>query len=132
MKLAQAFSSSGLDEIKTLLDGGVLNLYSVARPPSPDAPITRSGLLATFKFASPAFGADPQAALAGALFESQSVLPQGVGTPGFARAYCADGTTAVADFSAGPGQSEIKLSEVSTTPGHPIALTTFNPEFPPV
>lgn len=129
MKLAQAFSNSGMDDIKTLLDGGVLKLYSVARPANPDAPVTRSGLLAIFKFASPAFAADAPEDLAGAVFESKSVLPEGIGTPGFARAYRADGTTAVADFSAGPGNTEIKLSDISTTPGYPIAVTIFRPNF---
>lgn len=130
MKLAQAFSSSGFDEIKALLDGGVLKLYSVARPANPDAPVIRSLLLATFKFASPDFGADTPEDLFDAVFESKSVLPEGVGTPGFARAFRSDGATAVADFSAGPGDTEINFSDISTTPGHLVSLTSFRPKLP--
>jgi hypothetical protein len=126
MKIAGAFASSGPDEIKAALDGGKLVIYSVARPPPADSPVERSGALATFTFASPAFGADQ----ASAAFESNPVLATGVGTPGFARAFKADGATPVADFSVGPGNCEIKLSEVSTTPNYPIGLTklTLSPE----
>lgn len=118
MKVAQAFASCGIDEIRASLDGGTLVIYSVARPASPDKPIERSGVLASFTFASPAFSADAP------MFVSNPVVASNVGTPGFARAYKSDGS-AVADFSAGPGDAEIKLSEVSTTVNYPIALTKF-------
>jgi hypothetical protein len=128
MKIAQAFASCGLDEIKALLDGGKLVIYSVAKPASPDKPIERSAVLATFAFASPAFHADalpdPDGAEAVVLADNP-VIATGVGTPGFARAYKSDGSTAVADFSAGAGNCEIKLSEVSVTANYPIALTKF-------
>ena len=58
MKVALAFVNCGIDELKALLDGGTLTVYSVARPFTPDSPVTRSGVLATFTFASPAF--DPE------------------------------------------------------------------------
>jgi hypothetical protein len=126
MKLASAFFDSDTDQVKALLDGGVLSIYSVARPASANEPITRSGLLATFRFASPAFGST------GAVFVENPADPTGIGTPGFARAYKADGVTVVADFSVGPGGGEIKLSEVSTTPGYKIAVTGFRLEAWPV
>ena len=47
MKIAESLLDSGLEEIKTALDGGTLVLYSVARPASPDRPVQRSGVLAT-------------------------------------------------------------------------------------
>jgi hypothetical protein len=126
MNVAAAFASSAPEEIKAALDGGKLVIYSVARPPTADTPVERSGVLATFTFASPAFAADPAAPA----FETNPVVATGVGTPGFARAFKADGATAVADFSVGPGNCEIKLSEVSTTPNYPIRLTklTLSPE----
>lgn len=125
MKLAQAFGDFTSDRLKTALDGGVLKIYSVARPPGPDAPITRSGLLATFRFATPAFSDAAPPELGGAAFVEAAVLPDGVGTPGFARAYGADGVTAIADFAVGPAGGEITLSEVSTTPGYKISVTGF-------
>jgi hypothetical protein len=121
MKVAGAFATSGPDEIKTALAGGKLVIYSVARPDNPDSPVERSGVLATFTFAAPAFGTDQELPA----LETNPVMATGVGTPGFARAYKSDGTTAVADFSVGPGNCEVKLSEVSTTPNYPIALTKF-------
>jgi hypothetical protein len=119
MKLAAAFDSYESDQVKAALDGGVLKIYSVARPPSPDTPVTRSGLLATFKFASPAFGSETPS------FVENQVSPEGVGTPGFARAFTADGKTPVADFSVGPGSADIALSEVSTTPGYKVSVVRF-------
>ncbi|MBI4725284.1 MAG: hypothetical protein HY765_09985 [Rhodomicrobium sp.] len=124
MKLAKEFANSGLDEIKAALDGGVLKIYTVVRPSSPDIPITRSGLVATYQFASPAFPSDaPQ-------FASNPVNAENVGTPGFARAFKADGVTPVADFSAGPGNTEIKLNEVSAVAGYPLAVTSLKLELP--
>lgn len=122
MNLATEFANCSIDELKELLNGGTLTVYSVARPATADAAVDRSGVLATFTFASPAFGApvdggetpqfvaDPPAAT--------------VGTPGFARARKADGTV-VADFSAGPGDREIKFSEVSCSPGAPVRVVKF-------
>jgi hypothetical protein len=123
MNVASEFANCSIDELKTLLDGGSLTLYSVARPATADVAVDRSGVLATFTFASPAFGpsADgfetPQ-------FTANPVPASSVGTPGFARAQKADGTV-VADFSAGPGDREIKFSEVSCSNGAPVTLVKF-------
>jgi hypothetical protein len=116
MKIAETLAAATPDEIKSAFAGGKLVIYSVARPPDADSRIERSGVLATFTFSAPAFGAD-----GAPLFASNPVEATGVGTPGFARAFKADGTV-VADFSAGSGDREVKLSEVSTTAGYPIAL----------
>ena len=111
MKVALAFVNCGIEELKALLDGGTLTVYSVARPFTPDSPVTRSGVLATFTFASPAF--DPESdGFEHPAFVANPVDANSVGTPGFARACKADGTV-VADFSAGCGDREIKFSEVS-------------------
>jgi hypothetical protein len=119
MKLAQPFVNSPFDDVMAALDGGKLVVYSVARPSSPDLPVQRSGVLATFTFASPAF-----AGYAVPSFESNPVVASGTGTPGFARAFKADGSP-VADFSVGPAGTDIKLSEVSTTPSFPVTLTAL-------
>lgn len=112
-----------LDKLKALLDGGTLTVYSVARPLTADHPIERSGTLATFTFASPAFGAASDG-VENPLFVTNPVAASSVGTPGFARARKADGTV-IADFSAGPGDREIKFGEVSFSQGAPVKLTTF-------
>jgi len=123
MKVASAFAGCSVDELKTLLDGGTLNVYSVARPITADRPVDRSGLLATFTFASPAFavGAD---GLEKPQFVANPVAAATVGTPGFARALKADGTV-LADFSAGPGDREVKFLEVSCSHGAPVTLSRF-------
>jgi hypothetical protein len=123
MNVALDFVECSLDELRAALDGGTLTVYSVARPITADKPIDRSGVLATFTFASPAF--DPAAeGFQAPQFVAPSVAASSVGTPGFARARKADGTT-VADFSAGPGEREIKFAEVSCSPGAPVTIAAF-------
>lgn len=123
MKVSAAYAGASLDEIKAALDGGTLTVYSVARPPSADLPVERSDALATFTFAAPAFGAASDKS-DNALFIGDPVEAVNVGTPGFARACKADGTV-VADFSAGPGNREIKFAEVSCSKGAPVRIAAF-------
>jgi hypothetical protein len=131
MRLAEAFASASLDDIKAALDGGKLVIYSTGRPPAADHAVTRSAVLATFTFASPAFGPDPSVAdgVVAPNFVENPVLAVKVGTPSFARALKADGAV-VADLSAGPGPTEIKLSEVSASADHPIAVTRMRVPLP--
>ena len=58
MNVASAFAKLTKDEIKALLDGGKLTIYSVARPISADHAVDRSVELVSFTFATPAFGAE--------------------------------------------------------------------------
>ncbi len=123
MNLATEFANCTLDELKELLSGGTLTIYSVARPATADIPVDRSGVLATFTFASPAFGPSSEGVEA-PLFTVNSVPAGTTGTPGFARARKADGAV-VADFSAGSGDREIKFAEVSCSSGTPVRVTKF-------
>ncbi|WP_036289377.1 hypothetical protein [Methylosinus sp. PW1] len=124
MRLAEAFASATLDDIKAALDGGKLVLYSTGRPIGPDHKITRSEVMATFTFQSPAFGPDAADGSAAPLFAEATVIASGIGTPGWARLSKADGT-AVVDLSVGPGNTEIKLASVSATKDFPIAVTAL-------
>lgn len=81
-------------------------------------------MLATFTFASPAFGPHNGDGDHQPLFAANPVPASGTGTPGFARAFAADGSP-VADFSVGPGNTEVKLNEVSTTPNFPVRLKSL-------
>ena len=123
MNVTQDFASCSPDELKALFDGGTLTVYSVARPHTADQPVERSGTLATFTFATPAFGAASDGT-ENPVFASNPVMASSVGTPGFARARKADGTV-IADFSAGPGDREVKFNEVSFSQGAPVKVTAF-------
>lgn len=123
MNVALDFVNCSVDELKALLDGGTLTVYSVARPITADKPVDRSGVLATFQFASPAFGPTSDD-LEKPNFVANPVPASSVGTPGFARACKPDGTV-IADFSAGPGDREIKFFEVSCSQGAPVTMTKF-------
>ena len=123
MNIASEFVGCSLDEVKALLEGGTLTVYSVARPITADRAVDRSGILATFTFAAPAFGPAVDG-VETPRFSTNPVPAASVGTPGFARARKADGTT-VADFSAGPGNREVKFAEVSCSQGAPVNLVAF-------
>ncbi len=123
MNVASEFAGCSVDDVKKMLDGGTLTIYSVARPITADRPVDRSDILATFKFAAPAFGPASDGAESPA-FAANPVPASSVGTPGFARACKADGTV-VADLSAGPGKREIKFAEVSCSQGAPVKITSF-------
>jgi hypothetical protein len=123
MNVTTDLTACSRDELKVLLDGGTLTIYSVARPSTADQPVERSGVLATFAFATPAFTATTDG-IENPVFAANPVPASGVGTPGFARARKADGTV-VADLSAGPGEREIKFSEVSFSQGAPVKIASF-------
>jgi hypothetical protein len=123
MNVASEFAGYTEDELKALLEGGTLTVYSVARPITADRSVDRSAVLATFKFADPAFGPAAEG-IQPPQFAANPVPANSVGTPGFARATKADGTV-VADFSAGPGDREIKFAEVSCSHGAPVKITKF-------
>ena len=123
MNVTAEFAQASLDTIKEALAGGTLTVYSVARPLTADHAVDRSAVLVSFTFASPAFGESTDTGEA-PLFVESAVPAKTTGTPGFARAFKADGTV-VADFSAGPGDREIKFTEVSCSPGAPVRVARF-------
>jgi hypothetical protein len=103
MNIALPFVHCSVEELKALLDGGTLTVYSVARPITADRAVDRSGALATFTFASPAFG-EASNGLENPVFVANPVPASHVGTP---------------------GDREIKFSEISCTQGAPVTLTKF-------
>jgi hypothetical protein len=123
MNIARAFANLSKDEIKALLDGGTLTLYSIGRPLSADHPVTRSAVLAKFKFATPAFGAE-NGEVESPQFEANPANVEHLGVPGFARLTTADGTVVI-DLSAGPGDRELTLAEASCTPGYPCKIVAL-------
>ena len=123
MNVALDFVALSEDELKSLFDGATLTVYSVARPASADKPVERSGALVTFTFATPAFGPDSEGAPT-PRFVANPVPASSVGTPGFARLRKPDGKV-VADFSAGPGDREVKFSEASFSQGAPVRIVAF-------
>lgn len=117
MQLAEAFATSDVDAIKAAFEGATVRIYSCPQPATPDNPIIRNGFLAEFTFASPAFeGDEPK-------FVEEKVPAKNVGTPLFARVV-KDGAT-IADLSAGPGDSDVKLAEVSCSKDAPVRITRF-------
>lgn len=123
MNVALDFVALSEDELKASLAGGTLTVYSVARPATADQPVERSQPLVTFTFATPAFAEDSDGAST-PRFVANPIAAASVGTPGFARARKSDGKV-IADFSAGPGDREIKFSEASFSQGAPVKIVAF-------
>jgi hypothetical protein len=114
MQLSAAYADKSVDEIKAALAGATLRVYSCPQPKTPDHPIIRNGFLAEFTLASPAFNGEEIIA--------EPVPAKNVGTPLFTRATTADGIV-IGDFSAGPGDSDVKLKEVSCSKDAIVTLT---------
>ncbi|MHB8885509.1 MAG: hypothetical protein ACYC5H_10620 [Methylovirgula sp.] len=118
MKLAESYTKCTIEEIKAALAGAVLRVYSCPQPEKPEKPVLRNGFLAEFVLATPAFEGD-------VIKPVESPVPgKDVGVPLFVRATQADGTP-IADFSAGPGDMDVKLASVSCSVGAPVAITKF-------
>lgn len=118
MKLAEAYAKCTVEEIKAALAGATLRVYSCPQPEKPEKPVLRNGFLAEFMLATPAFEGD-------AILPVESPVPgKDVGVPLFVRATQADGTP-IADFSAGPGDMDVKLASVSCSIGSPVSITKF-------
>ncbi|WP_034993568.1 hypothetical protein [Beijerinckia mobilis] len=118
MKLAEAYAKATVDEIKSVLSGATLRVYSCAQPAAPEKSVERNRCLAEFHLASPAFEGDQIKIL------EESTKAQDVGVPLFVRALTPDGVT-IADFSAGPGDMDVKFADVSCSVGAPVRITKF-------
>ena len=118
MKLAEAYANCTVEEIKAAMAGATLRIYSCPPPEKPEKPVLRNGFLAEFMLAAPAFDGD-------VIQPVESPVPgKGVGVPLFVRATQPDGA-AIADFSAGPGDMDVKLASVSCSVGSSVAITKF-------
>jgi hypothetical protein len=118
MKLAEAYAGQGVEQIKSALAGATLRVYSCPQPPTPEKPVFRNGFLAEFLLAAPAFEGDLIQPV------ESPVLGKDVGVPLFVRATKPDGTV-IADFSAGPGDMDVKLAETSCSIGAPVRIVKF-------
>jgi len=118
MKLAEAYAKATVDEIKTALAGATLRVYSCAQPAAPEKSVERNRCLAEFHLAAPAFEDDQIKLL------DDNIKAQDVGVPLFVRASTPDGVT-IADFSAGPGDMDVKFADVSYSTGAPVRITKF-------
>lgn len=122
MKVAEAYAKSGIDEIKIALNGAILRVYAGPQPETPDNPLFRIRLLAEFVLGTPAFEGEIIKPL-----ESR-VRGKDVGVPSFVRATHVDDSP-IADFSAGPGDMDVKLAETSCSTGAPVSIVKFQVRF---
>jgi hypothetical protein len=118
MKLAKAYEGCGVEEIKAALAGATLHVYSCAQPATPEGSVFRNRFLAEFVLADPAFEAESINPL------ENPVVGKDTGVPLFVRASRADGVV-IADFSAGPGDMDVKFATTSCTAGAQVEITKF-------
>lgn len=118
MKLAEAFAKCGVDEVKAALGGATLRVYSCAQPATPEKSVFRNRFLAEFLLETPAFDGETIKPV------ESPVAGKDVGVPLFVRATKPDGTV-IADFSAGPGDMDVKLAATSCSVGAPVQIVKF-------
>jgi hypothetical protein len=118
MKLGKAYEGCGVDEIKGALAGATLHVYSCAQPATPESSVFRNRFLAEFVLGNPAFDGETIKP------RENPVVGKDVGVPVFVRASKPDGAV-IADFSAGPGDMDVKFATTSCTAGAPVEITRF-------
>lgn len=118
MKLAQAYEGCGIEDLKAALAGATLHVYSCAQPTTPESSVFRNRFLAEFVLGTPAFDGETIKPL------ENPVLGKDVGVPLFVRASKPDGAV-IADFSAGPGDMDVKFATTSCTVGSQVEITKF-------
>src|ERR1700677_1142520 len=92
---AIATRNAGANATTALLNSGFIEVYSGARPATPDTALSGNTLLATLTFGATAFGAAASAiATANAIVSGNCVAN---GTAAWCRLYKSDGTTVVGD-----------------------------------
>jgi len=118
VKLAREYEKCGTEEIRAALGGATLHVYSCAQPTTPEASLFRNRFLAEFVLGTPAFDGETIKPL------ENPVVGKDVGVPLFVRASKPDGAV-IADFSAGPGDMDVKFATTSCTVGAPVEITKF-------
>jgi hypothetical protein len=122
MKESILARNTGLDAKLALLDGGALSFYTAPQPANADTAITTQTLLGTGAFSSPAFA--PSAGGVATAEEIFSAAGIGDGDAAWARAYSADGTTAVLDLTVGTADADIIIERVAIDHAHAILITS--------
>lgn len=102
MNLSTTAAAAGLDAIKALANSGSIVYLSGVMPTTPETALSGNTTLATWTFASTAFGSDSLSGnfeQATASFSASTVTPAANGIVVFARVYKSDGTTVIADLT---------------------------------
>jgi hypothetical protein len=111
-KLSNAAANAAADALCALLNNGYLDVYDGSQPATADTAIGAQVLLASLRYASPAFGAAVAGvATANALTADSDA--DATGTAVWFRAYKSDHTTVVFDGSVGTAGCNLNLGSTS-------------------
>lgn len=129
MNAAQNSASVGLAAINALYNTGFLDVFSGTQPVTPETALSGntllvSGLFAASAFAAPAFSSGFQRSAA--TFSAASYAPVASGTASFARAYKADHTTVIADYTVGTTGTDIIAGSTSIATGVNVSFAMTN------
>jgi hypothetical protein len=118
-----AIRNARCQDIGTKCNNGYIRIYSGSQPSDPDqAP--GGTLLATLRFANPAFGSPVNGQItANAITPDSSAAATGTAT--WARILQSDGTTVVMDVSVGTTGSNINLNSVDIKAGGQVAISAW-------
>ncbi len=106
-----------------LFNSGLMRVYTGVQPLTANTALSGNTLLVTFTFAATAFPAPVAGILtANAIAAATSVAS---GTATFARIYKSDGTTVIADITAGVANAGLNLNATAIIDGTLIPINSF-------
>lgn len=135
MNLSQTSAIAALNAVTALMNGGSLTFYAGAMPATPETALSGNTALATFIFASAAFGAPAYTSpseKATASFVNATVTPLASGTATFARVLKSDGATVVADLTVGTSGTDLVVSSTAISTTVPMAISSMTFGMPAV
>ncbi len=124
LKRSNVAANAEADNVTTLLNGGLLRIYSGTQPTTADTALGAQVLLAQLTFNATAA---PAAAAGVSTFNAitSDSAADATGTAAFFRALKSDGTTVVYDGAVGTTGAELNLNTVSIVANAIVAVTSF-------
>ena len=126
MNASQSGVGAALAAFCALHNNGSLQFFSGTQPATPETALSGNTLLCTATYSAAAFGAPAFSTPnmeAVASFTAANFDPVATDVCTFARAYEADGTTVLADYTVGTTGTDIIIGNTTIQTGVPLAVT---------
>jgi hypothetical protein len=124
-------AKAAVDAAAAKCNGGTIKVYAGSQPTDANTAVGAQALLATFSFASTAFGASaasgsaPNRSAVATAASISDVAASGTGTAAWFRALKNDGSSVVMDGSVGVSGCDLNLTDVSLTSGEDVSISSF-------
>lgn len=133
MTLLYSDTAAGVqnDALKALFNTGTIKVYQGTRPTDANAALGSQTLLATFTFASTAFGSSsasgtsPSRVMTATAAAISDVTGAATGTAQWFRAFESNGTTIICDGDVGTSGSDLNMTDTSITSGETASISSI-------